>query len=334
MGVAHTADSAPTAPEPRCRVQGMNLRRRLPILAAVVMLLVVGCRHPCTPYESCRNSEKLHADWQAKVEEIQVLKPGTSPGIIIGIADDISGSAGGTGIPRITLNDLKPAIERIQRAGGEIALATISNRPDESLIRLRVLPPPILPPNLQKVDETKFTEETFKCLAVLDSKTWTDKALCDKKGEQETTIRTAAENIRGLFKTVEFDVAEARKNYKQWQDDTNKAIDKFKPLAEKLFTRPIEGNTDLCTPFNRFALFQHESSDWLSKSAVMRAVVLSTDGEETVRPGCKLDTLPDGTDLYLINCATPCALDRLKLQKYEAFTAALDAVIKKKVSTR
>ena len=34
----------PAATEPRCRVRGINLRRRLPILAAVLMLvLAVGC---------------------------------------------------------------------------------------------------------------------------------------------------------------------------------------------------------------------------------------------------------------------------------------------------
>ena len=77
-----------------------------------------------------------------------------------------------------------------------------------------------------------------------------------------------------------------------------------------------------------------EPSGWLGESAVMRAVILSTDGEETVRPDCQLDPLPDGTDLYLINCATPCALDRLKPQYYESFSAALDAAIRKKVSTQ
>ena len=40
----------PAAPEPRCRVRGMNLRRRLPILAAALMLVLLSsCTTPPAP---------------------------------------------------------------------------------------------------------------------------------------------------------------------------------------------------------------------------------------------------------------------------------------------
>ena len=312
----------------------MNLRRRFPILAAAVMLvLAVGCEHEGTA------PELVLKNWREMVRDVHALKAETSqdglPGIIIGIADDISGSAGSTNIRRITLGDLEPAIKRIQRTGGEIAVATISSRPDEGLLRLRVQPPPILPPTLQGFDETTPTKKTLACLLVLDSLIYTDINTCNKKGPKGTTSRDEALHVRELFKTLPSDIAQSRENYKQWQDATKKALDEFNPLAKTLLTRPIEGNTDLCTPLNRLALFVKEPSVWLAESAVIRALILSTDGEETVRPGCPLPQLPNDTDFYLINCATPCALDPLKPHKYEAFTAALQAVvISKKVSTR
>ena len=45
-----STEAQPLPPEPRCTVRGMNLRRRLPILAAAVMLVIaVGCSKPAAP---------------------------------------------------------------------------------------------------------------------------------------------------------------------------------------------------------------------------------------------------------------------------------------------
>ena len=297
----------------------MNLRLLVPI-SAVAVILAWWFWPPQPPL--CGESLLCTASPQQATEILEWRKESVSmPAIILGIADDISGSSKDNGIKPLTINHLKPAIDRIERTGGEIALATISDLPEESLIRLRVLPRPILPSTLQEVPDKYLQKLKKSADKVCDEVPWTERDAC----------RKTLESNRKELLTV---MTAYKQQFAQWKDETKTAIGEFTPEAEKRLSRKRGGNSDVCTPLNRLALFLQEPRLWLNESPVMQALVLNTDGEETVRPGCGLPELPRAADVTVANGGGKTgALSVYKPKRFDSFDAALDAVIRKKVST-
>ena len=234
--------------------------------------------------------------------------------LLLGVADDISGST--TGNQRITVKNLADAIDRIRCTGGEIALATIGDRPNEPLIRLRVRPSPAAPADMQSRDRN-----------------W--KSKCDNLGNRDGDKCRADENTK-YKNTVEAHndvVRDAQNKFNNWKHQTVNDTAEFNNDARVRLERPQSGATDVFMPLGRLLLFMREpTAGWLGdRKDVLRALVLNTDGEHTTsviqtkRPS-KEDLA--GIELYVVNGAGKVHdLEYLTPTLFESFSSALSGVI-------
>jgi hypothetical protein len=201
---------------------------------------------------------------------------------------DQTGSMELARVPHVTADSLTPLLDRLQVAGGELAVGLIRDRSDAPLVRVFVPAPPLAP-----VFPPRKTANIF------------EKAR-ERKREDEERARYAARQ-------------------QTWHADAAARINAFVESIAPLFANADAPATDIHAALLRADVFVSEPNAF--GQPVTNVVILVTDGVETVDPETPAQ-FKSPAELLLVNgTGSEGQLAALHPTRFEALDAAIRYVI-------
>jgi hypothetical protein len=201
---------------------------------------------------------------------------------------DQTGSMEQARVAHVTADSLKPLLDRLQVAGGELAVGLIRDRSDAPLARVFVAAPPVAP-----VFPPRKTANIF------------EKAN-ERKREDEERARYAARQ-------------------QAWRADAAARINAFAESIAPLFENADAPATDIHAALLRGDVFVSEPNAF--GQPVTNVVILVTDGVETVNPETP-SQFRAPADLLLVNgTGSQGQLEALHPTRFEALDAAIRYVL-------
>ena len=198
-----------------------------------------------------------------------------------------SGSERETRTPQLTLDDMEPLVELLGQVGGELAVGTIDNRSNQSLVRLRIDIGPEEPVAPSPADNSL------------------------ERWQQQNAFRKQK--------------AEFEHQQQAWQDAMQERITAFQTAVEPILSAPSNAqHSPVWDAVRRADLFLSEPQ--VSESEPHRYVVLITDGIDDVgaqpvpvHSGTRI--------LMVNGAGQLGSLAVLRPQRYESIGAAVDQLV-------
>jgi hypothetical protein len=213
----------------------------------------------------------------------ELVHPPTAP-VRIGLCQDITGSTTFNRVDRLSQDNLTKLIQVIKKRGGELAVGTLSDDSDRSMLRLRIEEPPVTP------REPTPKDNPF----------------------------VHAQKMR-VYKTQLTDYENAKR---KWERESSERVNNFLAKADKLLSQPVlSRHSDVWGAVERADLFlAEEESSW--SLPANRYLILVTDGEDNV--GTKFCGLRSIAKTILVNGAGKLGnLGMLKPIRFESAAAAI-----------
>jgi len=219
------------------------------------------------------------------------------PPVAIGALLDKTESAPEYAVPAPKIDAFSPIINLVRARGGDFRVAEITGLSPDTMVRLRVAPPPTCPPS-----------------PLADT---TGNAFVDQELIAAYETRKAS-----------FDGA-----YSRWQATADADTTRFQENLQRLLSKPASAkHTDIFNALNRAAWFLTEPQV-PGQAPASRYLLLVTDGRDNVH-AAPVNLPPDIRVLLVNGGASVGALESLHPLRFESLAAAVDFIVRTEAVTK